>query len=331
MRLLSNTTFLAAVLATAVSCGGKNPNPIEPPPPGSKLELACPTVMIREATTPQGTDVHFDSPTPTGGKEPYNVGCEPGSGSVFPIGESTVRCTAKDADMAQASCEFPVSVRVSRTITKTKFTAFGDSITQGAISLAPLVMLDGPETYPFKLEQMLRERYLGQEIVVTNRGEGGERTNQGVIRLPSVLDADRPEVLLLLEGINAINLLSTSRQEGYLRTMITDAKKRNVEVIIATVMPVAPNGKLQPAAEYMTAIRALNARIITLALEQNIGNVVDLFTFFETNMHLLGVDGLHPTSEGQTRIAELFRDEIVRRYDASSTTSLRFSSIRYAR
>ena len=28
----------------------------------------------------------------------------------------------------------------------------------------------------------------------------------------------------------------------------------------------------------------------------------------------MGSDGLHPTVEGQTRIAELFRDEIVRRY-----------------
>ena len=31
-------------------------------------------------------------------------------------------------------------------------------------------------------------------------------------------------------------------------------------------------------------------------------------------MHLIGADGLHPTVEGQTRIAEAFRDEIVRRY-----------------
>ena len=40
--------------------------------------------------------------------------------------------------------------------------------------------------------------------------------------------------------------------------------------------------------------------------------------------NLIGLDGLHPTIEGQTRIAEAFRDEIVRRYDGGSTTSLRF-------
>ena len=319
------------MLATAVSCGGKSPNPIEPPPPGPKLELACPTVMIREATTPQGTDVHFDSPTPTGGKAPYNVQCEPGSSSVFPIGESTVRCTATDADMGRASCEFQVSVRVSRTVTKTKFMAFGDSITEGTVSLRPLIMLDAPDTYPVKLEQMLRERYLGQEIIVTNQGKGGDQTNQGVLRLPGLLDAERPDVLLLLEGVNAVRALSASRQEQYLQTMITDAKTRGVDVIIATVMPVAQDGKLQPAAEYMAAIRALNTRIFPLANRNGINNVVDLFGLFEANMNLLGGDGLHPTPEGQTRIAEAFRDEIVRRYDTGSTTSLRFSSIRYAR
>ena len=325
MRLLSNTTFLIAVLAAA-GCGGKNP--IEPDPPAPKLELACPTSITRDATSPQGTDVHFDAPAPTGGRAPHSVQCEPGSSSVFPVGESTVRCTATDADMVQASCTFPVIVRITGTIKKTKFMAFGDSITEGAVSLAPLVMLGPPDTYPFKLEQMLRERYPTQEIVVSNQGKGGDQTNQGVLRLPGLLDAEKPEVVLLLEGINAIRALSASRQEQYLQTMITDAQKRNAEVLIATVMPVAPDGKLQPAAEYMTAIRTLNARIFRLADHNGLGNVVDLFALFDANMHLLGTDGLHPTAEGQTRIAEAFRDEIVRRYDNKATMSFRFYSTR---
>ena len=111
--------------------------------------------------------------------------------------------------MGQASCSFPVIVRgASQTIAKTKFMAFGDSITDGAVSLAPLVMLGPPDTYPFKLEQMLRQSYPTQEIIVENEGKGGERTNQGVLRLPGLLDAKRPEVLLLLEGVNAVRALS---------------------------------------------------------------------------------------------------------------------------
>ena len=105
MRLLSNTTFLITVLA-AVSLRWEESYSAPPPPPGPQLELSCPTAMVREATSPQGTDVHFDAPTPTGGRAPYSVQCNPGSSSMFAIGETPVRCTATDADRAQASCGF---------------------------------------------------------------------------------------------------------------------------------------------------------------------------------------------------------------------------------
>ncbi len=53
---------------------------------------------------------------------------------------------------------------------------------------------------------------------------------------------------------------------------------------------------------------------------------------FDANPELIGADGLHPTIEGQTRIAEAFRDEIVRRYGSDkSTTSFRFSTMRRTR
>ena len=77
----------------------------------------------------------------------------------------------------------------------------------------------------------------------------------------------------------------------------------------------------------MAAIRALNQRILRLAFEYNIGSPVDLFALFEANPHLLGQDGLHPTVEGQTRIAESFRDEIVRRYETRSTIAPRLSGM----
>jgi lysophospholipase L1-like esterase len=328
MRLLSNTTFLIAVLATAAACGGKNPNPIDPPPPG--LELSCPTAIVSEATTPQGTDVHFDAPVPKGGREPYNVQCDPGSSSMFGIGDTTVRCTVTDAEMARASCEFGVTVRVSRTIAKTKFMAFGDSITDGKVSLVPLISLTGPDTYPFQLQQMLRERYATLEIEVLPRGLSGERTDRGAQRLPGLLDADKPQVVLILEGVNAVWLLSTSRQADAIRSMIQSAKTRNVDAIVATVMPVSQAWEADGHVGSMSRIRALNERILQLASEPDGVTVVDLFAIFESNMNLIGADGLHPTVEGQTRIAEAFRDEIVRRYDGPPPTSLGFSAMRRA-
>lgn len=240
------------------------------------------------------------------------------------MGESPVACTATDANMAQASCGFTITVRAPRTIAKTRFTAFGDSITDGAISLAPLRMLDLPEAYPHKLEQMLRQRYPSQTITVFNQGRGGEDTRGGPLRLPGVLESDKPEVLLLFEGINSINGLSTARQVSGLRTMILQAQDRNVDVMLATVMPVLPTWRHYQPGHTDQQIQALNAQIFALAAQHTLGPPVDLFAIFDSDRSLIGADGLHPTARGQTRIAEAFRDEIIRRYDRESTTSTLF-------
>jgi lysophospholipase L1-like esterase len=322
MRLLSNITFLTAVLVSAVGCGN---GPIQPPPPPPQLQISCPAAMVREATSPQGADVHFDTPTATGGRAPYTVQCQPGSGRTFAIGETPVSCSATDAEMKQASCGFGVTVRATQTIAKTKFTAFGDSITAGTISMAPLVMLDGPETYPFKLEQMLLQRYPSQAIVVVNRGFPGDDTRDGAQKLPGVLAADKPEVLLLLQGINNLGA-ATATQVTALRSMITTAQGQGVQVIIATVMPALPTWR-QYNATTIPKIQALNIGIFGLAAQYGLGLPVDLYSIFQAEPQLIGKDGLHPTPEGQTRIAEAFRDEILRRYGSGSTTSL-YTSVR---
>jgi lysophospholipase L1-like esterase len=306
-------------LLPVAACGGKTP--IEPPPPPPKLDIICPELLTRDATSPAGTDVHFESPAPTGGQPPYSVECTPGSGSVFPVGESTVECKATDAAMQQATCAFGVRVRVAQTLRYTRFLAFGDSITEGKVSLQPVVWLELPDAYTHKLEQMLRERYPTQSFVVTPEGKGGERTDQGAIRLPGVLDAVRPEVMLLLEGVNAVRQLSTSRQVTALRSMISAAETRGVEVIIATVMPVSAEREADDPGT-LAKITALNVGIRQLAGEFDFG-LVDLYAVFEANPALIGRDGLHPTAEGHTRIAEAFRDEIVRRYESRATMTSR--------
>jgi len=284
--------------------------------------MACPEEQVREATAPDGTNVHFDAPTPVGGREPYTVECTPASGSIFPIGESTVDCKVTDADLVRAACGFTVRVTVSQTLAHTKFMAFGDSITEGVTSLSPMMRLGPPDTYPYKLEQILLQSYPSQPITVSNQGESGERLDEGAERLPVVLDAEHPEVVLILEGVNAVWLRSTSSQTRDLRTMIEAAQQRGVKTTLATLMPVGPKWEAKHPGS-MDRIRALNTNIFTLAAQYNLGNVVDLFSLFEANMYLIGQDDLHPTAEGQTRIAEAFRDEIVRRYETHATMSRR--------
>jgi lysophospholipase L1-like esterase len=339
MTFLSSITFrsrrpswaAAACFGLLSLSGCAGTNPIQPPPPPADLALACPTSFVLEATSPQGTDAQFNTPSATGGRAPYAIECNPGSGGTFAIGQTPVACRVVDADMKQAACGFIVMVRVSNVLSRTLFLAFGDSITAGKISLSPMLSLAEPETYPFKLEQMLGHRYPTQDLVVLNRGLSGERTDEGARRLPGVLDADKPEVLLLLEGVNAVWLLSTSRQADSIRSMIMAARARGVDVLVATVMPVAATWEADHQGS-MSRIRALNTRIVQIAADLNIGPVVDLFGLFEANMALIGVDGLHPTAEGQTRIAEAFRDEIIKRYHTTaSTMGAPFSTMKVAR
>lgn len=258
---------------------------------------------------------------PTGGREPYNVQCEPGSGSVFAIGESSVQCSATDAEVRRASCTFGVTVRASARLARIRFVAFGDSITVGEVPESVAFTIREPlESYPYKLEQMLRSRYPTQEIAVVNRGWGGEEPDEGVIRLPGVLDAERPEVLLVQEGTNG---LTTSRVPSYadhLRTIVAIARQRNVDVILANLLPVGPphtNSRPTKAA----AVRDLNRRMDLIAAELGIAPVLDLYAAFEADPSLLAIDGLHPTRQGYTRMAELFADEIIRRYGGGDQRS----------
>ena len=66
---------------------------------------------------------------------PVLVSCSPQSGGSFPLGNTTVNCTATDAARQQATCSFQVTLRsiLSRAST---FVAFGDSVTEGENGLA---------------------------------------------------------------------------------------------------------------------------------------------------------------------------------------------------
>ncbi|HVC20446.1 MAG TPA: HYR domain-containing protein, partial [Vicinamibacterales bacterium] len=73
--------------------------------------LTLPGSLVAEATSPAGTPVAYtvsatDAVTPN----PV-IACSPASGSVFPLGQTTVQCTATDAAGNVASGAFTVTVR----------------------------------------------------------------------------------------------------------------------------------------------------------------------------------------------------------------------------
>ena len=270
--------------------------------------------VLKHAGTP--ATATFETPAAQGGRPPVNVTCAPASGAEFPVGATPVTCTATDQASHTATCSFSVMVEGIPQIAKTKFLAFGDSITQGVTSPAPSLLIFNPvDAYPLKLQQLLSARYRDQTIVMTNAGKAGEKIDDGRARLSGVLDANDPQVLLLLHGANDLN---TEKGDAIstiihgLEDMIGKADRRGITVFLATFPPQNPAGKNGNGANY---VPELNQKISALAADEG-AILVDLYAGFGgTWVGYIGEDGLHPTPQGYDRMAEIWRDKIQAVYD----------------
>jgi lysophospholipase L1-like esterase len=303
-RVLCVALFLSA-------CGGRK-GPTGPTP--RPLALTCPARIEAKANDSGGATVSLEIGT-QGGTPPVSFECSPAAGA-FPVGETHVVCNARDAASQTATCDFVVVVVVPPHLAVTRFDAFGDSITEGVVSLAPTLLqrLAMPEAYPAKLEALLAARYTAQTFTVNNRGVGGERLEVGRKRLPGVLDADHPEVLLLLEGINNIRNVAIDQLAADLDAMVVSARRRGVQVMLCTLLPIS-SSREERMPGTLADIRAFNREIVRIANKYRSGPVVDAFTAFSAAPSLIGADGLHPTAEGYTRLAEVFFDAIRARYE----------------
>jgi parallel beta-helix repeat protein len=101
----------------------------------AKLAVTCPSNM--SVTSSDGSPVAVNySVTTSGGVAPITVTGTPASGSLFPVGTTSVQVTAKSSDGQTASCGFSVTVTTSSSAT-----AYGPQSTitcpAGAISISP--------------------------------------------------------------------------------------------------------------------------------------------------------------------------------------------------
>lgn len=205
----------------------------------------------------------------------------------------------------------------------TRIMAFGDSMTEGYIETDPTARsrvllsrsnVDSAAAYPAQLERMLRARYPGQNVVVANAGLSGEWAQDGQFRLPGLVRASRPEVVVILEGGND---LTAQKQPGIeravaaLENMLRDARADGAIVVLAGLPPRKPGS---PRGEWPELVPEFNAGVRRLAERQDVA-FVDIEAAFGTDFSLLSVDGLHPSAAGYLRMAETFRDAIVSRFE----------------
>lgn len=310
---------VCAVLDLLVAgCGGSDgPGP---PPTPLPPTIACPADRQTPASQGQPTPVNYDVPVAQNGQAPVNVVCAPASGSSFSIGDTDVTCTATDALARTATCSFIVSVTAVPQISVTKIVAYGDSLTEGVTSPDPTtLLLNLPDSYPMKLQALLSARYTDQAVEVFNEGCSGEFANGssrncagGVKRLPGVLDRDKPQVVLLMHGANDLNNdRPISDVVGALEQMIDEAQRRGIVVIVASLPPQNPDGSRGNGAE---ALPEFSRQVGRMAADED-AIFLDLFNILGTWQGYIGVDGLHPTPAGYQRIAELWQEEIRRKFE----------------
>src|SRR5687768_7209666 len=167
-RLLICTVLVLAVAGGCSSPSSPSPPPPPPPPPPAPPTLSCEEGINRATINPDGLAISFPTPEARDGQAPVNVSCSPASGSMFPIGQTTVACSVTDGLNRQAACEFRVTVTRAPQLQRVRFMAFGDSITAGEVTFPGSTAL-GPSSgkqvvvpsaaYPTVLQRLLQTRY----------------------------------------------------------------------------------------------------------------------------------------------------------------------------
>ena len=297
--------ILFLLLGTVAGCRGSDGpmNPVRPGP--TPLAVTCPANI--DAALDQGAElaVTYVSPAAAGGQAPVTVTCVPASGSMFGPGASTVTCTAVDSAGQQASCTFGVTVRRIPRLSVTSFMAFGDSVTEGKLSLTFNLLIDSPShSYPAALTRMLQERYSAQTFRVVNEGYGGERAAESRVRFNAALREHRPEAVLLMHGINDLNgdgLPGVQRASDAVEDLVKDSLAWGARTFVATLPPLGPGFR----AFCPQCVPPFNARIRQVAAGKG-AVLVDVHQAWGGRTDLMGADGIHPTPAGYEVIASAF-------------------------
>jgi lysophospholipase L1-like esterase len=155
--------------------------------------------------------------------------------------------------------------------------AFGDSLTFGTGA-------NETESYPEILSRLIQRR-------VINEGVPGEKTTEGLARLPVVLERHQPKLLLLCHGGNDF-LQRTSEQQAIenIKNMIQLAKERQIDVVLIGVPK--PGLFLSAADFYQDIAHTFNIPYEKKILSDILGD------------NRLKSDQIHPNSEGYRKLAE---------------------------
>jgi len=310
------------VLAILPACNGSDGGGTGPAP--NPPQIACGSSITVPDVVGTTQAVTYPAPSVTNGAPPVSSTCAPASGSSFPLGITTVTCTATDAQSRTASCSFTVTLQ-HRELAISKVLAFGDSITEGQNGRPGVVrFIDVPNAYPTFLQTFFSERIPSQQITVVNAGLGGEQisapaTNE---RLKKELAKNQPQVLLLLGGINDLHAgIGSNTIANGIRDQIRTARDRGVAyVFVSTILPTTtevctfPNPVDPPCRGARTPPGQpdqVNQQIRGLVPASGAYLVDPYNEFLANRATYIDTDGLHLRPAGNRALATAFWNRLV--------------------
>ena len=152
---------------------------------------------------------------------------------------------------------------------------------------------DAGSSYPDFLQRELDKR--GYAYHVVNEGVSGDTTDIGLGRIEIVRSWNPDYVIVAFGGNDGLRVLPIDRMKSNLRRMITKLQESGAQVILAG-MKLPPNY----GAEYR---ESFEQAFFHLAEELNLPFLPFLMEGVGGVPHLMQADGLHPTAEGNERMA----------------------------
>ena len=186
------------------------------------------------------------------------------------------------------------------------FSAFGDSITLGIVVLSrdPLIN-EFTSGYVGPLANMLEDVF--GPVSISNDGAGGEMTAGGLSRIVGVIQARRPDSLLLMEGTNDITFLVDPPTIAFnLRWMINQAEAAQPGIITFLGMIIPRDEGWENELNRRTD--EVNELLIGVA-EATGATLVDTHTALDGQESLFS-DHVHPNGDGYKVLAGAWYDVV---------------------
>ena len=205
---------------------------------------------------------------------------------------------------AQASAAAVVLPAAGSGAVPHNFSAFGDSITLGLVvpSRDPLIIQHTPG-YVGPLQSMLADAF--GPVAISNDGVGGETTSEGLGRISGVIQARRPDSLLLMEGTNDITFLVDPPTIAFnLQQMVNRAKFEQPGIITFLGMIIPRNEGWE--AELNRRTDQVNELLVGVA-DTTGATLVDTHTALDGHGEFFS-DHVHPNEDGYAILAGAWYD-----------------------